>query len=397
MPLQFCPFCGQAVVAGDAIFCANCGRAFPTTSTEAPGTAYGQTFASGGGPGSVAAAPVAVATAAPQVLIVRTLKSRGIAAVLEFFIPGTGAMYAGQVALGLLWLFVALGLQVGGPAIVIKTASSAYDSSSYPYDPSYDTSTGPQFSGRYLNSQRVNWLIVLGVLAVIWLIVRMVLATRLVDRVNRGMTSGVALNVTAGASPAASARTVTDDHVRSWVSGGIAVILFSGLILGNYFGFVPYIGRFVGGRSGHELAALPGLVFLLAVMRFMRTDARRATIEVSIATVIVLALGAVAGRYIAIGDVYYLAASGLAIGLAAGYVAGFGRPPIRGPQSEIRDFICLLIVVGLSVLQSRGPLAVGIRLAVVPVALIWVAVVVWHSRATSSDRFNADHAVESQG
>lgn len=389
MPLQFCPFCGQALIAADARFCASCGRAFPATSTEAPAAPYGASSVSGAAPAPAyltGAAPVAVATAAPQVFIVRSLKSRGVAAALEFFIPGAGAMYAGKVALGLLWLLVAAGLQVGGPAIVVKTASSAYDGLYYPSDPSYAPAAGPQFAGRYLNSQRVNWLIVLSVLAVIWLIVRMVLATRFVDRANRTITTGV--------SPQATGGSFVGLPARAWVCGLFAVILLSGPsvlahVIGGYFF-----------RFGDTLVAVPGLLFFLALMRFVRTEARRAATEVGVAAGVVAALAAITGSIRPQGLAVFLVLCALAIGLAAGCVTGFGRPPLRGPQSEVHDMICLLVVIVLVMVATyfRPPLIlrIGIAAAIAPAALVWAAVVLSPSRrgAMASGDASGDHALE---
>lgn len=326
MPLQFCPFCGQALIATDARFCASCGRAFPATSTEAPATPYGApSVSSAAYPVAVAAPPAEMAPPiAPQVMIVRTLKSRGIAAALEFFIPGTGAMYAGQVALGFLWLFVALGLQVGGPAIIIKTASSSCDgSSAYSYDPTYDT----QSCGPYLNDVRRNWLIALVIFAVIWLIVRMVLVTRFVDRLNNSITIGTLPTTTnrpsstnlgspilggdtqnMGASsvhqpaPLPQARSLSNVQMSAFfghsivraILGGLGAYLITRAFMSSarshyedYYqcanggcpGIVNYVVRT---HTLYIVGCLPLIMFLFAIFRYLRTGAKRATIECAI-------------------------------------------------------------------------------------------------------------------
>lgn len=88
-----CPQCG-AEAADDVQFCPRCGLAR----------------------GQQAAAPVT--PAAPQVIVVRSGKSAGLAAVLSFFWPGLGQIYNGQI-LGGLVLMVVYVLSVLSIAIMV--------------------------------------------------------------------------------------------------------------------------------------------------------------------------------------------------------------------------------------------------------------------------------------
>ena len=78
---MFCSGCGSNIDETQN-FCPGCGRA--------SGTSYSL--------GSAAAAPIA---AVQQVIVIKTAKSPGIAAVLSFFWAGLGQIYNGEIGKGI--------------------------------------------------------------------------------------------------------------------------------------------------------------------------------------------------------------------------------------------------------------------------------------------------------
>ena len=81
---MFCSNCGTAMDEA-ASFCSKCGTRAGQSSPSSPSMAR------------------AVAPPAPQVIVIRSTKSAGLAAVLSFFWCGLGQIYNGQIAKGLIF------------------------------------------------------------------------------------------------------------------------------------------------------------------------------------------------------------------------------------------------------------------------------------------------------
>jgi TM2 domain-containing membrane protein YozV len=101
----FCAQCGARLHAG-AKFCAKCGAASAVADNSGARQPLG-----GNGPASTSG-PMRTARplpAQPQMVIIRSEKSAGLAAVLSFLIPGLGQIYNRQIGKGILF-FVFVGI-----------------------------------------------------------------------------------------------------------------------------------------------------------------------------------------------------------------------------------------------------------------------------------------------
>lgn len=88
---MFCSKCGSQVETSQG-FCSKCGT--PVASAQAMVAA------------SAAAPGPQVAAGSPQVVMVKTPKNPGVAAVLSFFWSGLGQIYNGEIGKGVLLLVV---------------------------------------------------------------------------------------------------------------------------------------------------------------------------------------------------------------------------------------------------------------------------------------------------
>lgn len=88
---MFCSKCGSQVETSQG-FCSKCGT--PVASAQAMVAA------------SAAAPGPQVAASSPQVVMVKTQKNPGVAAVLSFFWSGLGQIYNGEIGKGVLLMVV---------------------------------------------------------------------------------------------------------------------------------------------------------------------------------------------------------------------------------------------------------------------------------------------------
>ncbi len=88
---MFCSGCGREIKATDQ-FCPGCGRAAGTGSTSLAPTA------------GTAVAPGIQAPPQQQVVVVKSQKNPGVAAVLSFFWAGLGQIYNGEIGKGIIFL-----------------------------------------------------------------------------------------------------------------------------------------------------------------------------------------------------------------------------------------------------------------------------------------------------
>jgi len=100
---MFCSKCG-ARLEESAQFCKTCGAPRnPSSETSTPAPVSGAPLQQ-----SQQYLPANVGGAQPQVILVRSGKSSGLAAVLSFFWCGLGQIYNGQIAKGLILGFLYL-------------------------------------------------------------------------------------------------------------------------------------------------------------------------------------------------------------------------------------------------------------------------------------------------
>lgn len=99
---MFCSGCGRAMSATDQ-FCPGCGR---QTGTGAPTSTLASTAGTAVAP---AQQTMPHPTQAPQqIIVVRSLKSPGAAAVLSFFWAGLGQIYNGEIGKGIVFMLLYL-------------------------------------------------------------------------------------------------------------------------------------------------------------------------------------------------------------------------------------------------------------------------------------------------
>jgi TM2 domain-containing membrane protein YozV len=174
----FCPYCGKQVAAADAMFCEHCGRALPGATASDPNnvTQQGAIGAMSGG------STVATATSA-RVVVTTPTKSRGIAVLLELFIPGAGAMYLERVGLGIAWL---AGSVIGG-VIAIVAYNAAVQSAMVGAAEVVDCYAPNACSG--VGETVTIGMAVIICLSVAWFIVRCVLVSRYARMYNSRLQS----------------------------------------------------------------------------------------------------------------------------------------------------------------------------------------------------------------
>ena len=107
---MYCPYCG-ASLEGDEIFCANCGSKLPTEKQQATTSGKTKNDTVTRKASSMQAQfaqqhvssvpPIQVVPPQPSHVFATNRKEPWIAALLSFFIPGAGQIYAGKVARGI--------------------------------------------------------------------------------------------------------------------------------------------------------------------------------------------------------------------------------------------------------------------------------------------------------
>ncbi len=169
MALTRCPTCGAPLApnatAHAGATCPNCGA--PLTPQHA------QPSYPSRAPLPPPAAPVLTATATPP-----RRKSGALALLLELLIPGTGAMYAGHVITGLLWLLLTLGAAVAGIVALAHSAASPLLTTREPY---LQLPTDAAAIATYV-------YVSVGIVALVWFAARALLATGYVAGYNHRLT-----------------------------------------------------------------------------------------------------------------------------------------------------------------------------------------------------------------
>jgi hypothetical protein len=112
-----------------------------------------------------------VLTAAPT-----RRKSGALALLLELLIPGTGAMYAGHVVAGILWLLLTIGAAAGAIVALAHSASAPLLTTREPY---LQLPT---------DAAAIAYYVSVGIVALVWFAARALLATGFVARYNYRLT-----------------------------------------------------------------------------------------------------------------------------------------------------------------------------------------------------------------
>lgn len=158
-----CPSCGNTIPAGSAT-CPHCGHALASSPRSSTGGASAIALSSGSS-----------GMPAPK------QKSSGLALLLELLIPGSGAVYAGRVGVGVVWLLVSLIAVAIAVVIFTNTGLAGAHSNVLPSVTSSDTF--PFFVLSDTSSLMPYGAIALAV-ALVWFAVRGMLATTYVRHFN---------------------------------------------------------------------------------------------------------------------------------------------------------------------------------------------------------------------
>jgi hypothetical protein len=211
--LQFCQYCGKPRAAADATFCGYCGRSFgeaaatltnlapPASSPVSPQPA---TNSYGGYAG-------AVATGGPYRVPLSGQKSAGLALVLEWLVPGVGAMYAGDVGLGVGWLLGTYAWGVVSVLLLLGTIQGANQSVFF-------QSSGVAFLPLVLTG------LVIAALGIGWFVTRLLVVNGKIQAFNQRLAAGIA-------SAPGSAATFDGGRAASSVALALAVSIVVPLFL----------------------------------------------------------------------------------------------------------------------------------------------------------------------
>lgn len=174
------------------------------------------------------AAAVLTATAARR-------KSGALAFLLELLIPGAGAMYAGHVVAGILWLLLTIGAAaVGVVALAYSTTSPLLTT----HEPYLQLPTDAASIAYYVSA---------GFVALVWFAVRALLATGFVAGYNHRLMHPL----TATSAASATADPATGNVVRTLIT--ILIEMIPGPIAGYGIGD---IATAIEGIFGHTMDGL---------------------------------------------------------------------------------------------------------------------------------------------
>ncbi|GEM_PF-2341514 len=303
MSLQFCPYCGKPRAAADATFCGYCGRSFDGSATNPAGpvSLVSTASAANATPPPIAASPYAPppassppssaypaypgyptpapaanyygATVAPSAqpalpaMPVAGRKSAGVAIVLEWFVPGVGAMYAGAVGLGIGWL---LGTYAWGLIASVMLLSTIREVN----QPTPFAVAGQDYT------PLIAVALILSALGIGWFVIRLLVVNEKIRAFNQRLAGGISTGASGQpgqANPFDGGRAASSGALALAVSILPQMLVLAGLLSSFYESLAQALFNDV--LLG--VATLLPFAFAVAIFRLPQTPWWRALIEVT--------------------------------------------------------------------------------------------------------------------
>jgi zinc-ribbon domain len=260
--LQFCPYCGKPRAAADATFCGYCGRSFADAAATVANPAPPSGMPASPLPAENSYGVYAGATGTPYRAPLSGQKSAGLALVLEWLVPGVGAMYAGDVGTGISWLFGTYAWGVISTLLLLGALQGANQ-------PEFIQASGVAFLPVVLVS------LVIAALGIGWFVTRLLVVNGKIQAFNQRLAAGIA-------SAPGSAATFDGGRAASSVALALAVSIVVPLLLqgGRLDLFFDSLAPLIFFEFLVGVASLVPFAFAIAIFRLPQVPWWRALLEV---------------------------------------------------------------------------------------------------------------------